>query len=205
MATYQMRDIEDIVANIEGWLTSGEGKFLYAKAKTCPEYAAIVEIGSYKGKSTICLAAGATAGNGAPVYAIDPHTGGSFKEFRKNIEKAGVQGMVTPIVKTSEKGSQDWQHPIGMLFIDGDHRYAAVEQDFLLWFPRLIDGGVVALHDTTSSLRNHLSGYPGPKKVAEQYMFKSTAVSEVDFIDTMTFGIKRRNIRISMQSFETVY
>ena len=35
-----------------------------------------------------------------------------------------------------------------LLFIDGDHRYAAVKMDFQNYFPLVRDGGIVAFHDT---------------------------------------------------------
>lgn len=60
----------------------------------------IVEIGSFEGKSTICLAGGSKDGNRIPVYAIDPHGGTVYHSldkygventlsiFRENIRKA---------------------------------------------------------------------------------------------------------------------
>jgi len=39
------------------------------------------------------------------------------------------------------------RRPIDFLFIDGDHRYAGVRQDFEMYAPLVRRGGVVALHD----------------------------------------------------------
>ena len=52
-----------------------EGKFLYRLAKRSTIGGCIVEIGSWKGYSTIQLAKGSLAGYKKTVYAIDPHTG----------------------------------------------------------------------------------------------------------------------------------
>ncbi len=41
-----------------------------------------------------------------------------------------------------------WHEPIGFLFIDGDHRYEAVRQDFELWYPHVLAGGIIAFDDT---------------------------------------------------------
>jgi predicted O-methyltransferase YrrM len=36
---------------------------------------------------------------------------------------------------------------LDFLFIDGDHRYEAVKQDFLLYSPFVKSGGIIVLHD----------------------------------------------------------
>jgi len=60
----------------------------------------------------------------------------------------------------------------------------------LLWFPHIIDGGIIAIHDTTSCFRYLLPGWPGPKKVAERFIFKSRNFKDVGLIDTITYGTK---------------
>jgi hypothetical protein len=58
----------------------------------------LVEIGSWKGRSTICIAIGSKAGKKNKCYAIDPHTGSSehkikgkdiwtFDEFKKEYKR----------------------------------------------------------------------------------------------------------------------
>ncbi len=42
--------------------------------------------------------------------------------------------------------------PVDFLFIDGDHTYEGVKQDFELYSPLLYEGGIVAIHDIASSL-----------------------------------------------------
>src|SRR5204862_2126445 len=63
--------IERRVAGIGGWLTPKEGRLLYELARGCTGRGVIVEIGSWKGKSTIWLASGSRRGPGVFVYAID--------------------------------------------------------------------------------------------------------------------------------------
>ena len=36
---------------------------------------------------------------------------------------------------TSEEASRGWNHPVRVLWIDGDHRYEAAKLDFTLWEP----------------------------------------------------------------------
>lgn len=40
-------------------------------------------------------------------------------------------------------------HPIDFLFIDGDHTYEGVKQDFQLYSQLVADNGIIALHDIT--------------------------------------------------------
>jgi len=123
---------------------------------------AIVEIGSYRGRSTIALATGSARGARTPVYAVDPHEtftgvlGGQFGpddqcEFLHNIERAGIAQLVIPIVKTSVTAAADWSEAIGLLWIDGDHRYDAVKKDFELWSPFVAADGRIAFDDSTAA------------------------------------------------------
>ena len=50
-----------------------ESKALYELALKVPEGQAIIEIGSWCGRSTCALALGSKHGNNVPVYSIDPH------------------------------------------------------------------------------------------------------------------------------------
>ena len=72
-----MLDFDKDIAVISGWLTKSEGELLYEKARELGVTDTIVEIGSWVGRSTICLAKGVEDGGGAKIYAIDPHTGSS--------------------------------------------------------------------------------------------------------------------------------
>lgn len=143
-------EVRHQTADVEGWLSEKEGLYLYSLARLVSKLGCIVEIGSWKGKSTIWLAMGSQAVGGGKVYAVDPHTpdGSSEKAFRENIKKAGVESIVVPMVMSSIEAVQGWQKPIGILWIDGDHKYRGVRSDFFGWYPHVVEGGVIALHDT---------------------------------------------------------
>src|SRR5690242_12929620 len=64
--------LPDSVHAIIGHLSPNEAQLLYDLAAAVPQDGVIVEIGSYQGKSTVCLGLGAKEA-GARVYAIDPH------------------------------------------------------------------------------------------------------------------------------------
>ncbi|HET7721599.1 MAG TPA: class I SAM-dependent methyltransferase, partial [Acidimicrobiales bacterium] len=145
---------------VDGWLSRREGEALYELARACRAgHGVIVEIGSWKGKSTIWLGNGSKAGQSVPIYAVDPHIGfpdvpetygviKTFEEFKRNIEAAGVDDVVTPLVMTSEEAAAGFTEPVALLFVDGVHQYEYVKSDFEYWFPKVRDGGVMVFHDT---------------------------------------------------------
>ena len=152
-----MLDFEKIKP-IEGWLTKNEAEFLFEHAKKTTPQAALVEIGSWKGRSTTCLCMGSQLGRNAKVYAIDPHVGSpehqkrfgkvdTFEDFLNNIKKSGADHLVEPIRDSSLNVAKIFDKEVGFIFIDGAHEYRAVKSDFESWFPKLSNGGVMAFHD----------------------------------------------------------
>jgi len=149
------RRIAHDVKDVEGFLSDREGMALHELAGKGAGRGSVVEIGSWKGKSTIWIANNTAAGQ--KFYAIDPHIGSSehqvggpiwtFEEFKRNIKRAGVESRVTPLVLTSEEARQKINEPLDFLFIDGAHEYEFVHQDFELWEPLLMDSCWIAFHD----------------------------------------------------------
>ncbi|NIS72274.1 MAG: hypothetical protein GTO12_26100 [Proteobacteria bacterium] len=147
---------------VEGFLTGIQAKILYELAKESKH--TIVEIGAYKGRSTIALAKGAIAGHQSIVYSIDHHCGSeehgpdtwTWPEYLKNLDEAGVLGIVRPLVFMAHKAAKYVKDPVDLLFIDGSHDYESVKDDFETWSPKVIIGGKIVIHDT-----DH---YPGPAR-----------------------------------------
>jgi predicted O-methyltransferase YrrM len=168
------------------YLADVEGALLYALAKKCKTDGVIVEIGSWKGKSTIFLAKGSKAGQRVRVYAIDPHEVEGFRhifhEFKKNMANAQVEDIVVPIVKTSEEAADDFLEPCALVFVDGSHDPDSVKQDFALWYPKLIEGGIMAFHDTI--------GWVGPRMLVKDSLYKSNNFKNVRFARSITYGEK---------------
>jgi hypothetical protein len=181
--------VKNIFDKVEGFLEEKEGELLYNIAKDCEgRKGVIVEIGSFKGKSTICLGKGSKAGSQVRVYAIDPHMGTSahkafkipqtYEEFKKNIKIAGIDDVVFPILKTSKEAAEIFHEPIEFLFIDGGHDYEDVKLDFQLWYPKVIYTGFIGLHD---------SNFSGPRKVIEKYVLLSKHFKFMGIIDSIFF------------------
>jgi hypothetical protein len=116
----------------------------------------IVEIGSYKGKSTVSLGLGSKwiSERKRTIFAIDPFMPNgeyiyNFDDFMSNILNLRLVNYVSPIKKFSQDATQDCPESISALFVDGDHRYLGVKRDIELYAPKVVPGGIIAFHDYT--------------------------------------------------------
>lgn len=147
------------VETVEGYLAPREMRFL-ALLAACPTAdGEILEIGSFKGKSTVILAKAAALAGSARVHAVDPMTapsetdpdlGGdesSFEDFQKNIEAHQVAGNIEFHQTFSYELAKTWNRPLRLLWIDGDHTYRGTKLDFDGFAAHLTDGAIVAIHD----------------------------------------------------------
>ena len=165
------RAILDRMRATEGWFRDEEAELLLSVTRRAvAEHgdAAVLEIGSFCGKSTIVLASAArTVSPSARVHAIDPHEGNvgaedtpdgvrnerpTFERFRSNVARAGVADVIEAVRLRSYEVI--WRSPIGLLFIDGLHDYASVARDFFHFERHVVDRGYVAFHDCDTN-------YPG--------------------------------------------
>lgn len=144
---------------VEGWLISVEAQALHDYAAAVPAGQCIVEIGSYRGRSTIALASGAP--DGVLVYAIDPHhdhEAGGFtfgmadnQAFMQNVAAAGLGHKIRVINRSSfDAAFMNWD-AIGMVWIDGGHEYPHPQHDVREWGNLLEDNGILAIHDSTGA------------------------------------------------------
>lgn len=164
-----MSPVEETLAAIEdvdGWLTAPQARRLYAAARACPPGGRIVEIGSFRGRSTIVLASAAPAG--AEVIAIDPHAGTdrgpreivghdrAAREdrlaFADNLARAGVAGRVRHVAAFSAEALALVPGRVDLLYVDGAHRYGPARADLRDWGARVGAGGTLLVHDAFSSV-----------------------------------------------------
>lgn len=161
-----------------GFLTEREGRFLALMAAAIPVPGAILEIGTFKGKSTVGLAAVARRQGLDPIVTVDPHTapaatdpdlagqGSSWEGFVTTLGVAGVRDRVEAHRMYSRDLARAWKRPIRMLWIDGDHTHAGTLEDYRLFSRYLVPGGVIALHDV-------LHTYEGPVRVFVEEILNS--------------------------------
>lgn len=129
--------------DVDGWLTVEEGEALYELANG----KRVLEIGSYCGKSTICLAQSAEF-----VVAVDPHDGrgtpkpkNTLSELSDNLVRYGVGDKVEIHPYTSNELPTCYEFDIA--FIDGAHDYESVAADIQHALTVLTPDGILAFHD----------------------------------------------------------
>lgn len=151
-------DLAQYLAKVEGQISNDEMFELYLQATNLTKGDTVVEIGSYRGKSTLALALGAKR-VGARVYAIDPHeefigvAGGIFgpadlKKMIASIAEFDLGDVIFPVCMGSHEAGKIWSKPISLLWIDGDHSYEGVSGDFNLFSIHLKPNARLMFHDS---------------------------------------------------------
>jgi predicted O-methyltransferase YrrM len=152
-----------------GFMPPDEGLALYETARAYAPRGPVLEIGSYRGKSTIYLAAGARS-HGQLTVTVDHHRGSeehqpgweyhdpalvdpavgkldTLPELRHTLATAGLEDDVIVVVARSATLARLWPTRLGMLFIDGGHTDEAAQADYESWSPHVANGGALAIHD----------------------------------------------------------
>jgi prepilin-type processing-associated H-X9-DG protein len=146
---------------VDGFLHLGEAWALHEHVRQFMDVPdlTVVEIGSWKGRSTISMALALKARGSGRLYAIDPHTGSrehilqygavdTYREFLANLEKAGIKAVVAAIRESSHSArSQFGDGTVNVLFVDGSHEYEDVLRDIRDWTPALANPAIVAFND----------------------------------------------------------
>ncbi len=154
------------VSDVEGWMTDAQARRLWDAASRVRAPGRIVEIGSFRGRSTIVLAR--AAADGVEVVAIDPHGGGDrgpqeispdaargeedFRTFHANLQRAGVDGAVRHVRRMSDEALGEVEPPIDLLYVDGAHRYGPARADIERYGARVRPGGSMLVHDSYNAI-----------------------------------------------------
>lgn len=133
-------------ADVDGWLTEAEGRVLAELARD----KRALEIGSYCGRSTICLAQTAQA-----VCVVDPFDGrasatprrDTLVQFMENVSRYGVLDKITVRQGLSGMIVPDLQERFDVAFIDGAHDRESVLADAQVATGRLAPDGLLVFHD----------------------------------------------------------
>lgn len=103
-----------------------------------------------------------------------------FPAFKDTLIRMQVDDIVIPIVNYSELAymnglsGYEWNLPIELLFIDGDHRYNYVKKDLELWGKWVISGGIIVLHDKP---------FTGVQKAIDNMIIDNPRYSEIRDLD----------------------
>lgn len=113
----------------------------------------LANLGHAQGGSAVLFAKAIIDRNGnGTVFSVDLFsTPKEWRRARQSLVDFGVRNLVHPCrgytQEWGEKFLKEGKRFVGM-FIDADHTYEHVKEDFLTWSPMLVSGGWVAFHDT---------------------------------------------------------
>ncbi len=154
-----LEETMSLARQTEGLLKDSEIKLLFFLSSFPTAKGEVLEIGSYKGRSTITLARGMELAGEGRVVAVDPLTLPSetdpelvaeenyLSAFVGNLTRAGVRERVEFHRMLSSELARSWNRAIRLLWIDGDHTYSGAKQDYEIFSPFLSEGAMVAFHD----------------------------------------------------------
>jgi predicted O-methyltransferase YrrM len=197
-----------VALSCKGFLDDEEGLRLHDLARAHAPLGPILEIGSYCGKSSVYLGAGAKAAGGV-LFCLDHHRGSEENQpgelyhdpevfdsaaervdtlpfLRETIRRADLEDVAIPVVARSVTFARLWSAPLGMVFIDGGHTFEAARSDYEAWSPKIARGGILAIHDL----------FPDPNEGGQAPIeIYRRALASGDFDElpaTKTLGVLRR-------------
>jgi predicted O-methyltransferase YrrM len=191
---------------VPGWIRGDVAIALLQAASQLPPHAVIVEIGSFLGRSTVLLAgARKTAGSGR-VHCVDPFdaSGDDFSVpfyraiadslqaplrqcFEENVRHADLSAWVEVHQGTAETIGENWNEPIDMLFLDGDHSPEGARSAYESWAPHLKMGGLIAV--CNSADRKYEETHDGSRRLVVETVHPPQ-YADVGCVGSTTFARK---------------
>ncbi len=161
-------ELAALARQVKGFMPHDEGLALHRAAAEVASLGPLVEIGSYCGKSAVYLGAAAAAADGV-LFTIDHHRGSeemqagwehhdpvlvdastgrmdSLPVLRQTLIDAGLENTVVAIVGDSVTVAAHWSSA-ALVFIDGGHGQVPAHADYEAWSPKVMPGGLLAIHD----------------------------------------------------------
>lgn len=146
--------------NIDGWMRFEELQWLYNTAKTKEN---ILEVGSWKGRSTSALLSGCKG----IVTSVDTWKGSQddrdstkwmakqedvFETFKKNV--GHFKNLNIHRAESTIAAKDYLDEYFDMIFIDAEHTYEGVKSDIEAWLPKVKKDGLICGHDYVLSWMN---------------------------------------------------
>lgn len=148
------------IMSIEGMISADEAALLYERAQAAR--VGILEIGAFRGRSTVALALGSQAGERVPVWSVDPHasegtdaypySAADGASWLRTVVAASVEDVVRPVFLSARGSISASAIRVDQVFIDGDHEAPAPCDDMIDAMKVLTRGGSILMHD------NHAPG-----------------------------------------------
>lgn len=149
---------------VEGFFGPLDAEFYVHQVSRAGAQATFVEIGSWKGRSSYCMAeAIRDSGKGIEFWCVDTWQGSEelqdfeavqegrlFDEFMANV--APVRNYLKPLQMSSLEASEQFDdESLDLVFIDASHDYDNVLADIEAWRGKVNRTGVLAGHDYSRS------------------------------------------------------
>ncbi|WP_300678972.1 class I SAM-dependent methyltransferase [Nocardioides sp.] len=162
-------DLLDHALAAKGFMPADEGDLLHRLARERLPHGPVLEVGTYGGKSAIYLGAAAREVGGT-VFTVDHHRGSEENQagwehhdtdlvdpatgkmdtlplFRRTLAAAGLEDQVVAVIGRSTTVGRWWGTPLSLLFIDGGHGVEPARDDYRIWTPHVMPGGLLVIHD----------------------------------------------------------
>jgi glycosyltransferase involved in cell wall biosynthesis/SAM-dependent methyltransferase len=194
---------------LDGMQTKARLAFIHrcVTEHAAPRSLRALEIGCYKGSSTVVLAQACRARGIETLHSMDLFTGtpewgqtfDTFADAQRRIDAFGLAQSVTLV--RGDSRTAPWSAPIDVLHIDGDHCYEGVASDIRRFVPHLVDGGIVIFDDYDSH-------HPGVVRAVDEAL---AANGELELVEVHRDGEEsfggslcaRRRIRAAVAARET--
>ncbi|MGC8509456.1 MAG: class I SAM-dependent methyltransferase [Acidimicrobiales bacterium] len=170
-----MSRLDELLALAEatpGFMPRDEGLALYEHARAYGDQTAggtWLEIGAWCGKSALYLGAAAEA-SASVLYSLDHHHGSEENQpgwehfdaalvdpfdgrlntlptWQHTIARAALESTVIGLVGPSAVVAHHFTQPLDVLFVDGGHGARVAWEDYELWTPKVVPGGLLMIHD----------------------------------------------------------
>jgi len=174
-----LQEIKRKVHRVTHWIRiDTEMPVLYEYISALEPGETYLEIGT---GPTACssIFAALSAADGVNVHTVDNAAmwiprGISVQEYERKVRKWFAEYGLSERIEFHVEDSltMEWDEPIHVLFIDGEHSYPSVKADIEKWTPFVPVGGVVIFHDCTS--------HAGVGRAVNEGMRTDTAWEELD-------------------------
>ena len=147
-----------LARRIPGQLTENEAHLLFqlVRTRTPAIDPVIVELGAWRGKTSLLLAAGLCGKTRPRLFSIQ-RTGEAVgkpdqQALHRNLQRCHLEHIVHTTAGHSRDACSNWKDYIDILFINATQDYDTLHSDLLLWSPFVKLGGSVVLQG--ASLEN---------------------------------------------------
>lgn len=201
--------------SVPGWETEAEEEALISLARQYVPFhdGVIVEIGGEYARSAAQFAYAVQEHQNVRIVTVDlfpddhhiaGQHGGLFAVWRQNLMEAGIQNYtnitLVPIRGDSGEIGNNWNTPIDVLFIDGDHSLNGVRRDISAWVHHVKAGGAVAFHDVWKDENSHYLHREVLQAIDEYFNHATQEWERHDAPDSLLYFVRKVETHKAVES-----